>query len=301
MFRHHCGALLAALVTALPGITTADQGPYPETREALDAEYAKLQWIDRPGIYDLPRSGSVISFEAGRSILIGADAERLLFLMNGREFPNTEAVLYDDEGGVYVTFEFIADGYVADEDWSDVDPVAFLKSIRGSTEASNAEREKYGIPPLEVRGWLREPTYDATAHTVSWAIEYDDGDGVTVNATALKLGRYGHQELTWIGSGDQYGHLAGLLDTALADHAFKAGNRYADFRDGDRVAPHGLAALVAVTLGVEPRTGFAAAFRTLVPLFLKLGWIVIAIALAGIAFGVRKVWPSGRAASGGGA
>ncbi|MDH3229662.1 MAG: DUF2167 domain-containing protein [Alphaproteobacteria bacterium] len=285
-------AAAALLVLAAPA-GAAEQGPYPETEAALDAEYAKLKWIEEPGSYDLPLSGSSAAFASGRSMLVGFDAERILFLMNGREFPETEAVLYDDDSGVFVTFEYFDEGYVKDEDWTDVDPAAFLESIREGTEAGNKERAKYGIAPMHVRGWLAEPAYDSGGNTVTWAIEFDDGDGVTVNATALKLGRYGYEQLTWVGSGEQYGQLGGLLNTALGDHAFNEGHRYADFQDGDKVAAYGLAALVAAVAGAKLGKGIIAAIIAFGLILLKKGWIVIVLALAGIGAAVKR-FVSGR-------
>ena len=284
--------LSALLFLAFAVDAAADQGPYP-AEDALEAEYAKLKWVEQPGSYDLPRSGSSVSFAQGHSMLIGADAERILFLMNAREFPNSEAVLYDDQSGVFVTFDFFDDGYVKDEDWTDVDPAAFLESIREGTEAGNEERAKYGIAPMHVRGWLREPTYDADRGIVSWAIEFDDGEDVTVNATALKLSRYGYEELTWVGSGEQYGQLGGLLDTALADHAFKEGHRYADYQDGDKIAAYGLAALVAAVAGAKLGKGIIAAIIAFGLVFLKKGWIIIVLALGGIGTAVKR-FVSGR-------
>lgn len=293
MYRSLPAVLSAFLLLAPATDAAADQGPYPETEEALEAEYAKLKWVEEPGTHDLPKSGSSVSFESGRSMLIGADAERVLFLMNGREFPYTEAVLYDDESGVFVTLEYTDEGYVKDEDWTDVDPAQFLESIREGTKAGNEERAKYGIAPMHVRGWIQEPTYDAGGNTVSWAIEFDDGDDVTVNATALKLSRYGYEEFTWVGSGEQYEQLGGLLRTALTDHAFKEGQRYADYQDGDKVATYGIAALVAAAAGAKLGKGVIAAIIGFAVVFLKKGWIVILVALGGIAAVVKR-FVSGR-------
>lgn len=240
--------------------------------------------MDRdPRSQELPKSISTVTFSAGRSMLVGYDAERLLFLMNGREFPETEAVLYDDANDVFVTYEFFKEGYVTDDDWSDVDADAFLESIREGTVSANEEREKYGIAPMYVRGWLQEPVYDAANKTVTWAIDFDDGDQVTVNATALKLSRYGYEQFTWVGSGDQYGELGGLLTTAMNDHAFNEGHRYADFQDGDKVAAYGLAALVAATAGAKLGKGVIAAIIAFAVVFLKKGWILIIVAFGAIA------------------
>jgi len=301
MYKSVTAIPLALLTVVFAAGAAADQGPYPETQEALNAEFAKLKWIEEPGTYDLPRSNSKVSFAAGRSMLIDADAQRILFLWNGREYPTSEAVLYDDANDVFVVFTYVDEGYVADEDWRDVDPAAFLESIREGTEAHNEDRAKYGIPAMHVRGWLSEPEYDADSNIVTWAIEFsDDGEGITVNSTALKLSRHGYEKLTWVGTGEQYPQFGGLLDTALSDHAFDEGHRYADFEDGDRVAAYGLAALVATVAGAKLGKGVIATIIAFGLVFLKKGWIIIVVAVGGIWAAIKRLFGSKGEAPGGG-
>lgn len=275
------------LIAAAAGATS--QGPYPETQEALDAEYARLNWVEEPGSYKLETSNSAVAFDTGRSLLVGPDAERLLFLMNAVQFPNTEAVLYDDESGVMVTFEFFEEGYVEDGDWTDVEASKLLDDIRAGTRDANREREKYGLGTMEVTGWAEEPNYDAETNTVRWAIEFAEGEGTTINATALSLSRSGYEQLTWVGSREQYAQLSGLLTTALDNHAFDEGHRYADFKDGDKVAAYGVAALVAAATGAKLGKGVIAAIIAVAVVFLKKGWIVILLALGGIGAWVMKL------------
>lgn len=275
------------LMAAAAGATS--QGPYPETQDALDAEYAKLTWIEEPGSYKLEASNSAVTLGPGRSLLAGADAERLLFLMNAVQFPNTEAVLYDDESGVMVTFEFFEEGFVKDGDWTDVEASQLLEDIRAGTEEANREREKYGISTMTVSGWAEEPNYDPETNTVRWAIEFAEGDGSTINATALSLSRYGYEQLTWVGTREQYAQLSGLLTTALDSHVFDDGHRYADFQDGDKVAAYGVAALVAAATGAKLGKGVIAVIIAVAVAFLKKGWIVVLLLLGGIGAWVRKL------------
>jgi uncharacterized membrane-anchored protein len=278
-------AVSAAVMCFSMAAGAAEQGPYPETEEALDAEYGKLKWVEEPGRYDLERSNSALSFAAGRSILLGYDAERLLFLMNGSEFPLTEAVLYDDASDVFVVYEFFDDGFVKDEDWSDVDADALLDSVREGSERQNEERAKHGISPMTVTGWRERPKYDAASNMVRWAIEFDEGGSTTVNAIALKLSRHGYEQLTWVGSGKQYETMGGLLVTAMDNHAFNEGFRYADFQDGDKVAAYGLGALVATVAGAKLGKGILVALL----LFLKKGWILVVVAIGAIGGLIKKL------------
>lgn len=276
------------LLAAAAGAT--NQGLYPETEEALDAEFAKLIWLEGPSSYKLASSNSAVTLDTGRSMLVGPDAERLLFLMNAVPFPNTEALLYDDESGVMVTFEFFEEGFVKDGDWTDVDASQLLEDIRAGTEDANREREKYGIATMTVRGWAEEPNYDAETNTVRWAIEFAEGEGSTINATALSLSRSGYERLTWVGSREQYAQLGGLLTTALDNHAFDDGHRYADFKDGDKVAAYGVAALVAAATGAKLGKGVIAVVAAVAIVFLKKGWIIILLALGGTGVWIRKLF-----------
>ncbi len=241
--------LLPAALLAVPLLAAAaaasDQGPYPKTEEALAAEHARLQWIEKPGSYVLGRSGSTITLSAGLALLLGQDAERKLFLMNGTESPEAEAVLYDRKDDVLVVYEFFGEGFVANEDWAGIDADALLESIRERVRAQNRERAERGIAPTTVTGWREPPGYAASYDVARWAIEFDEAGEPALIARALKLGRYGYQQFTWIGPVAQYSETDSLLDAALAGHEFPEGGSYADFRDGDKIAAYGLGALAA--------------------------------------------------------
>lgn len=252
--------LIVGLASASP-LALADQAPIPTTKEALDQEYAKLAWHGEAADYPLATSKSKIHLPAGLQILTGPDAARYVFLNNGIEFPGTEAVLFDPESNAEVDFDYTDDGYIADQDWSDIDPDEFLKSMQEGARESNDERIRNGKSAIEVVGWLQKPTYDAATHTASYALELSDQDGHWVNAVSLRLGRGGHHEVTWIGPIDTFKSAAGpkLLNTALAAHEYDPGNRYADFKQGDKVASYGVAGLVAAALGIKFGKGLIAA------------------------------------------
>src|SRR6266446_5681931 len=52
----------------------------------------------------------------------------------------------------------LPEGYVAVDDWADVDPVKMLDAIRENTEEANAERRQQGVGEMHVVGWLQRPT-----------------------------------------------------------------------------------------------------------------------------------------------
>jgi len=297
MLRLPLTALLAVSLLAAAA-AAADQGPYPETEEALEAEYAKLKWIEKPGTYVLERSGSTVTLSAGRSLLLGHDAERKLFLMNGTESPEAEAVLYDRKDDVLVVYEFFGEGFVKDEGWARIDSDALLESIRERIRAQNQERAERGIAPMTVTGWREPPEYAASYDVARWAIEFDEEGEPAMIARALKLGRYGYQQFTWIGTVEQYSETDSLLDTALGGHDFREGGSYADFQDGDKVAAYGLGALAAGAMGAEiGKSASAATFADAVA-FLEKSWIVVvvvAIGAIGVIAGLARMMRGRRA------
>ncbi len=275
-------ALLA--VSLLAGAAAAsDQGPYPETEEALAAEHARLNWIEKPGTYVLSRSGGTVTLSAGRSLLLGHDAERKLFLMNGTDSPDAEAVLWDRKDDVLVVYEYFGEGFVKVEDWARIDADALLESIRARVRAQNRERVEGGIAPTTVTGWREPPQYSALYDVGRWALEFDEGGEPTMIARALKLGRYGYQQFTWIGPIEQYSETDSLLDAALAGHEFRAGGSYADFEDGDKVAADGLGALAERAMGAEGGTTASSATLADAVAFLERNWIAVAVAFGAIA------------------
>lgn len=254
--RFVAGVWLAVACLFAAANVSADQGVYPKTEEELDAAYAALGWQNKAGPYALPTSHATLQLSAGQTVLLGADAKRYSWLASGIEFPATEAVLtYDSEDAdSAVYYEWRDEGYVADSDWEDVDGDALLAQHRDATESSNEERAKNGMKPMHVVGWLEPPHYDKATRTVTYALELKDDEDSWTNAVALRLGRSGYTEFTWVGSIEQFKAASGrpdLLNQALAIHSFDAGYRYEEFKDGDKIAAYGVAGLLATALGVK--------------------------------------------------
>jgi uncharacterized membrane-anchored protein len=276
-------ALLAVplLAAAAAAAAASDQGPYPETEEALAAEYARLKWIEKPGTYGLERSGGTVTLSASHSLLLGDDAARHQFLMNGTESPDAEAVLLDRKDDVLVVYEFFGAGFVTAGDWAGIDADALLESIGARLRAQNKERAERGMAPRTVTGWREPPDYAASYDVARWAIEFDEAGEAAMIARALKLGRYGYQRFTWIGPVAQYSETDSLLDAALAGHEFGEGAGYADFQDGDKVAADGLGALAAGAMGAETGTSAPAAGFGDAVAFLEESWIVVVFVALG--------------------
>lgn len=272
----------------------ADQAPYPQDETALQKEYQALQWQETVQDYALPGSNSHIRLPAGFSLLIGSDAERYVFLNNGVEFPDTEVVLYDNASKAEIDFDYVEEGFVKDDDWSEIDADDFLAQMKEGQIASNEERVANGQEAFEVIGWLEPPTYDAATHTAHYVLELGNTQRHWVNAIAVKLGRAGYHQVTWVGDVSLFkSNGPNVLKTALNSHTYDDGHRYADFKDGDDVAAYGLAGLVAAVAGVKLGKGLIAATIAFLALAGKKLAIVIIPAAIGIGALVKRFFRRG--------
>lgn len=151
-----------------------------------------------------------------------------------------------------VLFQNIKTGYVPLDDWKELNSKDLLEEITQNTEKENKERRKRGVSELHVIGWIQEPTLDLETKTVYWAIEADSGaDDNLVNSVAIRLGREGYEEITWITYRSSYVSSGSPLETMLKAHNFNFGYRYNDYQLGDKIAGFGIAGLVAATAGAK--------------------------------------------------
>ncbi len=159
-------------------------------------------------------------------------------------------------------FTYSGIGYVKDNDKLDADDL--LASIREGTEASNKERKQKGWDLMHVAGWRFQPKYDKAVNNLEWAIigENETSHEQSVNYNTRLLGRHGVMEVVVVASPEDFDGAIADFKRVLPGYEYKAGERYAEFREGDHVAAYGLAALV---------TGGAAAVAAKKGLFGAIG------------------------------
>jgi uncharacterized membrane-anchored protein len=181
---------------------------------------------------------------------------------NGRElgFVMPE-VGENDDVEWFVVFEYDPIGYVRDDEKDDLDADAIIESISEGTEQANKIRRENGWEEFHVTGWRIPPYYDIETNNLKWAIIGTSDSGESVNFSTRLLGRGGAMSADLVI--DPLG-----LDLALPDYeslmtgfSFTTGNRYAEFKEGDKVAKYGLTALIAGGAGaVAMKTGLLARF-----------------------------------------
>jgi uncharacterized membrane-anchored protein len=150
-----------------------------------------------------------------------------------------------EDGRWFVVFEFNPIGYVKDDEKNSLDADGMIKSIREGTEAANEERKRRGWSTMSILGWHTAPFYDTRTNNLTWAINGASDGGNVVNYSVRLLGRRGVMNVDLVLSPEEVDAVVPSFEKVMGGFSFKAGSRYAEFVQGDKVAAYGLTALVA--------------------------------------------------------
>ena len=225
-----------------------------ESAEPSDGDIAQMQidlrdvlsWEDGPTTAVLGGIAEV-DVPAGYSFLAREDTRRLLELYQN-ELTDREMGLIaqsDDLTGWFVVFEFDPVGYVQDDERETLDAQAILSTLQASAQQHNAARESMGYSAIDVLGWKIEPEYDSETKNLQWCVRCQS-DGLPIfNHNVRVLGRRGVMEVTLVCDPEDFDVAQRQMRDLVAGFSYTGGNRYGDWRAGDKMASYGLTALVA--------------------------------------------------------
>ncbi|MDO8479864.1 MAG: DUF2167 domain-containing protein [Candidatus Rokubacteria bacterium] len=247
-----CAAFGSVLLMALPA-----SPQQPRSQEDVEREYRELAWQRGP---TEGRIGSTATIKVpdGQAFLDGPNTRRFLEL-NRNPGRDNHYTLVSERSGWFAVFSFADSGYVKDDEKLDAN--ALLKSLQDSDGPSNEERKRLGLPALHTEGWHVPPHYDAASRRLEWGVRLRGERGSVVNYTIRILGRRGVMNATLVSEPQDLDRDIAVFKTSLGGFDFVSGDRYAEFKAGDRVAEYGLAALVLGGAAVvATKTGFIKAF-----------------------------------------
>lgn len=181
----------------------------------------------------------------------------------------------------FVVFEFSEIGFVKDDEKNSFDFEAMLESMRKATESSNKFRREKGFPGLHIIDWETKPHYDEITHNLEWAVRAKDDYGeLILNHNTRVLGRKGVMKVTLVVEQEQMEIVLPTFKRHMDGFEFQAGNKYAEFRKGDKVAQYGLTGLiVGGAAAVAVKSGLA-----------KWLWKIILVAIAGIGALIKRLF-----------
>ena len=252
--RRRLGLLVFLLGTlAAPGLGAA------QTRnpDQVVREITGLGWQHGP---TESRIGSVATIKVPeKQLFLDAPNTRRFLELNGNPPRDNRYTLAANDLSWFAILFFEESGYVKDDEKLDAD--ALLKSLRDSDARGNEERQRLGMPALHTAGWHVPPHYDAGTKRLEWGMRLRSDDNRTiVNYTIRLLGRRGVMHSVLVSDAERLDRNIEVFKTSLTGFDFASGERYAEFRAGDRVAEYGLAALVlGGAAAVATKTGFGKA------------------------------------------
>ncbi len=237
-----------AFVVCFAGIVNS---AWAQFDEQSIAEIRNMNWSPATGLL-LSHSKAALTNLPDYSGVTDLQAARIQTIV-GNTIPGVEAYITNPEAGAEAILSYAETGYVNSDDWAKIDPKQFLEEISKNTEAGNSARKVRNISPLHVDGWVQVPTFNNDSHTASWILLDHADDGTrSLNAVALKLGRFGSERITYIDSAKNADTAAQHLLLIANAHQFQQGARYEQFLVGsDRAAEYGVAGLVAGVMGVK--------------------------------------------------
>ncbi len=251
---------------------------------AMSAELKKLAWQNGPTQGRIADK-AVIEVPQGYVFLNERDTSRFLEL-NGNPPRDGHYLLAPESVDWFAVFAFDASGYVKDDEKIDADQL--LQTLKKSDGPANEERKRLGLEALYTEGWQVAPHYDADTRRLEWGMRLRTAAGhYVVNYSSRLLGRSGVMRAILVSDPGTLEADTQQFKAALKQFAYVPGERYAEFRAGDKVAAYGLGALiVGGAAAVATKKGFWAALVAFFGAFWKVlaGVVVAASAWLGSLF-----------------
>jgi uncharacterized membrane-anchored protein len=274
-----------AVLAALVALGAAVGGPARSAGEA--GKGPEVDWVKGPAKVDL---GSVAELEVPKGfVFTGRKGTQDLLKAMGNLVGDNEqgflapATVFDKESAErwFVVFEFSEIGYVKDDEKDKLDPVGLLKGFQEGNVRANKEREKLGYEKLELTGWAVEPHYDEKTNNLEWGLMLKSEKGhETVNYEIRLLGRKGVMSCTLVLGPKELNTGLPRFRALLGGYGYKTGERYSEYRAGDKIAKYGLIGLIgAGGLAVAAKTGL-----------LKYIWKYLVFIVLAVAAFFKNLW-----------
>jgi uncharacterized membrane-anchored protein len=266
-------ACAAWMVVAAAGLSAQDSEPVE----------ARPGWTPGPHVGSLGTQAQITVPEG--AFFLDATATRA-FLQANENIPSGRelgAVVHATEDGPswFALFTFSDEGYVDDSDKDAIDADALMANMKRGNEAGNEERKKRGWAPFVLEGWQTKPYYDPATHNLTWAIRgASPGETATINHSVRLLGRRGVMSVALVADQDGIATTTEEFNALLTGFSYQSGERYAEFRKGDKLAGYGLAALI----------GGGAAAAAVKTGFLQKAWKAILAVVFAVLAGLKKLF-----------
>ena len=284
-FRWFRGAVAACVVAFVVAGPAAAQEAAEEAEGGWPPEVPGIAWKSGPCKGALG-TWSELAIPAGFHFTGQSGAKTWEAAMQNTSSPNELGVVIPGRGaGWYAYFEFDASGYVKDDEKSSLDADDLLDTLKSGQEQSNKERERRGWQPLQIVGWAEPPHFDDELKVLVWATTLESDGKQYINYDARLLGRSGVMRAGLVCGTEKFQSALPDFRKLCREHQFISGQKYSEYRSGDKIAEYGLAALVTGgALAVAAKTGLLQKF-----------WKVIVLGIGALIAGAKKMFGKGDA------
>jgi hypothetical protein len=183
-----------------------------------------------------------IKVPEGARFTDAAGTRKMLEMMHNPTGGSELGLLTNDQLDWFVIFEFEDIGYVKDADREKLDGQAMLESLREGNEAGNEERKKRGWAPITIVGWHTAPFYNKETNNLEWCIKGASEGHDIVNYNIRILGRGGVMSANLLVAPEQLDATLPVIKTMLKGFSYSEGQKYSEWKSGDKIAKYGLSA-----------------------------------------------------------
>ena len=220
---------------------------------------------------------ATLKIPEGYYFLDKAETDKYLELSHNIASGKESLFTFPDKWEAY--FRFSKVGYVKDDE--KIDPDELLEQYKKGTAAGNEERLKKGWSALDVDGWFFKPHYDKEKKLLEWAFLLKDSKtgSPVVNYYTRILGRNGVMEVILVATPENMQVAIADLKQKIEGFEYGAGEKYTEFKQGDKVAEFGLAALI---LGGAAAVATKKGFWAVLAGFFAAAWKFIILIFVGL-------------------
>ncbi len=242
-------------------------------------EHNTIDWQRGPSTYSITSKAQL--FVPEDYVFLGTK-ETDKYLTLSENFASGEDYFFgptNDSWESYFSFENL--GYVEDD--NDIDAKELLEQAIEAEKYGNAERKKNGWSPLYIEGWEFEPRYDTRNNLLEWAfLLKDEQNKPLINYETRILGRSGVMNVVLVAAPEKLSSAVADFKQKIRRFKFVSGEKYSEYKEGDRVAEFGLAALI--TGGVAALATKKGAWAAIVAFFVAFKKLAIVGVLAILAW-----------------
>ncbi len=267
-------SFVAATLLLVQGVSFAQA---PAGGQSPEQQVAALGWLTAGSIGRVADKAE-FKVKDGYTFLGAADTDKFLQLNGNPPQGGKSYTIASTSKNWFGILSFAGEGYVKDDEKIDAD--ALLKALKEQNVAGNEEKKKKkGYQTLTMEGWFFPPRYDQETKRLEWGtrLRAEDNSAV-VNVSTKILGRSGYTHAILVSSPETMEADLADFKVALKNFEYVSGEKYSEWKEGDKIAAYGLGALVL---------GGAAAVATSKG-GLKVVFLAIAAAVAGLWAGAKK-------------